>query len=74
LPFLINKRHYELLQAVSQDIAIIQKMLSDSGTTPHYELISYHLKQALERMSELTGKTVSEQALDRVFKEFCVGK
>jgi tRNA modification GTPase len=74
LPFLINKRHYELLQAVYQDARAIIAMLENAGTTPHYELISHHLKQALEHMSELTGKTVSEQALDRVFKEFCVGK
>ncbi len=74
LPFLINKRHYELLQAVYQDARAIIAMLENTGTTPHYELISHHLKQALEHMSELTGKTVSEQALDRVFKEFCVGK
>lgn len=74
LPFLINKRHYELLQAVYQDIAVTHAMLENSDGTPHYELISHHLKQTLEHISELTGKTVSEQALDRVFKEFCVGK
>ncbi|MBY0110305.1 MAG: tRNA uridine-5-carboxymethylaminomethyl(34) synthesis GTPase MnmE [Candidatus Babeliaceae bacterium] len=74
LPFLINKRHYELLQAVYNDINLILNMLENSGTTPHYELISHHLRQALEQISELTGKSVSEQALDRVFKEFCVGK
>jgi tRNA modification GTPase len=74
LPFLINKRHYESLQAIFQDVTAIRAMLENSGATPHYELISDHLKQALERLSEMTGKTVSEQALDRVFKEFCVGK
>ena len=39
-----------------------------------YELISYHLKDALEHISELTGKTISEQGMDTIFKEFCVGK
>jgi tRNA modification GTPase len=74
LPFLVNKRHFELLQSVSHDIAQVKDMLESSNGSPHYELISYHLKQALERISEVTGKSVSEQALDRVFKEFCVGK
>ena len=41
---------------------------------PAYELISYHLRQALVNLSELTGKSISEAALDKVFKEFCVGK
>jgi tRNA modification GTPase len=74
LPFLVNKRHFELLQSVSHDITQVKNMLESSNGSPHYELISYHLKQALERISEVTGKSVSEQALDRVFKEFCVGK
>ncbi len=74
LPFLINRRHYELLQALAHDLNQIQAMLQNSQGNPHYELISYHLRQALEHISQVTGKTVSEQALDRVFKEFCVGK
>jgi tRNA U34 5-carboxymethylaminomethyl modifying GTPase MnmE/TrmE len=39
-----------------------------------YELVSYHLREALEQVSELTGRSVSEAAMDLVFKEFCVGK
>lgn len=74
LPFLVNKRHYELLQTLLQDINRIKDMLQAASGNPHYELISYHLKQALETVSQVTGKSVSENALDRVFKEFCVGK
>lgn len=74
LPYLINQRHYDILCATYNDIQQIRTMLSQAGTSPHYELISYHLRQALEHLSGLTGKAVSEIALDRVFKEFCVGK
>lgn len=74
LPFLINKRHYELLTTVFHDITGVLKILEQAGASPHYELVSLKLRQALEKLSEMTGKTVSEQALDRVFKEFCVGK
>ncbi len=74
LPFLVNKRHYELLQTLLHDINNIKNMLEAASGAPHYELISYHLKQALETVSQVTGKSVSENALDRVFKEFCVGK
>jgi tRNA U34 5-carboxymethylaminomethyl modifying GTPase MnmE/TrmE len=41
---------------------------------PSYELISYHLNDALAALSELTGKTISEAGMDAVFREFCVGK
>lgn len=70
-PFLLNKRHFTLLTSFEQKLLTTQKMLSGSID---YELIAYHLKDALETLTELTGKTVSEKALDTVFKEFCVGK
>ena len=41
---------------------------------PEYELISIHLNDALQALSELTGKTISNKAMDMLFKEFCVGK
>jgi tRNA modification GTPase len=71
-PFLINTRHYRILLKLETQIAPIVAMLSEPSI--HYELVSFHLKQALESLTELTGKSVSEAALDTVFKEFCVGK
>lgn len=69
--FLVNKRHYDLLLAFEQELLIVKEMLRESAD---YELIAHHLKEALATLTELTGKSVSEQALDAVFKEFCVGK
>ena len=42
--------------------------------TISYELLSFHLNDALAHISELTGKTISEKGMDAVFREFCVGK
>ena len=39
-----------------------------------YELVSLRLKDALTLLSELTGRSVSEAAFDKVFDTFCVGK
>jgi tRNA modification GTPase len=69
--FLVNKRHYDLLVAFENHLLVVKGMLSSSL---EYELIAYHLKEALAALTELTGKSVSEKALDAVFKEFCVGK
>ena len=44
------------------------------GSSVAYELLSFHIKDALESLTEMTGKTISEKAMDAVFKEFCVGK
>lgn len=70
-PFLINERHHTLLVTLDEKIKKILTLLSGS---PQYELISYHLHDTLTVLSELTGKSVSEAGLDKVFKEFCVGK
>jgi tRNA modification GTPase len=70
-PFLLTKRHLSLLNGLEEKLLTINKLLSD---TLHYEIIAYHLQDALEHISQLTGKTISEAAMDAVFKEFCVGK
>ena len=70
-PFLLNKRQYNLIIGLEKKLKVIVDMLH--GQT-EYELVSYHLKEALEYFAEFSGKTVSEQTLDAVFKSFCVGK
>lgn len=70
-PFLLNKRQFGLILGLEQKIKELIQMLH---VVPQYELISYHLKDALEYLTELTGKSVSEAGMDAVFKEFCVGK
>ncbi len=71
-PFLVNQRQYNLLMGLERRLHAIQTLLTSSAIA--YELVSYHLKDALECLSELTGKTVSEVGMNAVFKEFCVGK
>jgi tRNA U34 5-carboxymethylaminomethyl modifying GTPase MnmE/TrmE len=40
----------------------------------YYELVIAHLHESLINLSGLTGKSITEETLDMVFKEFCVGK
>ncbi len=70
-PFLLNKRQFNLLTQLEKQLKVILSMLDGDI---QYELVSYHLRQSLEDISELTGKSVTEAAMDTVFKEFCVGK
>lgn len=70
-PFLLNQRQFNLLIELEKKITVIIGMLHHAI---QYELVSYHLKDALETISELSGKSVSEAGLDMVFREFCVGK
>lgn len=70
-PFLLNKRHYNLLLSCQDEITKAQEILSGKA---EYELISLHLQKALALLSELTGKSITQNAMDAIFKDFCVGK
>ena len=39
-----------------------------------YELIIEEIQEMHEAISDITGRDVNENAIDKVFKEFCVGK
>ena len=69
-PFLLNKRQFNVLTSVGASCQQIIKML----TCPEFELISLHLNETLQILSNLSGKTVSENGMDTIFREFCVGK
>ncbi|MGE0207309.1 MAG: tRNA uridine-5-carboxymethylaminomethyl(34) synthesis GTPase MnmE [Candidatus Babeliales bacterium] len=70
-PFLLNKRHFNLLLSLECTLLEIKNMLKGAI---EYELLSCHLKDALESLTELTGKSIAEKGMDAVFREFCVGK
>lgn len=70
-PFLINARQSKLILELEKKLGHILYMLSGNV---QYELVSYHLNDALSHLCELTGKSISEIGLDAVFREFCVGK
>lgn len=73
-PFLLNQRHFNMLATLEQHLSTIIAMLTTSQHNVSYELVSYHVKDALTVLSELTGKTMSEAGMDAIFREFCVGK
>lgn len=70
-PFLLNKRQFNLLLNLEQKLQNSLPLFTDNIA---YELLSVHLQDAIAELSSLTGKSVSEDAMDKVFKEFCVGK
>ena len=69
--FLLNKRHFNLLQSFALELKEAQTLIHSSK---EYELISLHLQKALSLLSELTGKSISDKAMDAIFRDFCVGK
>ncbi|HXW85996.1 MAG TPA: hypothetical protein VEK38_01495, partial [Candidatus Bathyarchaeia archaeon] len=72
VPFLLNARHYHLLSTVSQILAQVYELFEKKPIA--YELIAYHLNDALAHLAHMSGKTVGEKVMDTVFQTFCVGK
>ncbi len=70
-PFLLNKRQMSLLISFENKLKEAAQFLEKPI---QYELLAHHLKDALAVLTELTGKSVSEKAMDMIFRDFCVGK
>jgi tRNA modification GTPase len=67
----INARHQEALQrsrkALEKTSVAIQEKRS-------FEYIAADLREALQALGEVTGRTVTEDVLDKIFSTFCIGK
>ena len=68
---LTNVRHKSSLEKVKDSINNIFNTLEMDMPM---DLIAIDLREALDSLSEITGEISSEDLLDHVFKNFCVGK
>lgn len=68
---LTKERHF---LALSKAIESIDKVLAGMEKELFHELLSIDLRDALEHLSEMIGKNVTEEILSEIFKNFCVGK
>jgi tRNA modification GTPase len=68
---LIQSRHFECL---SRALDLIVTSLKNLKTGAGAEFLALDLKQSLIYLQEVLGKRFDDQIMDRVFKEFCIGK
>ncbi|WP_185868732.1 tRNA uridine-5-carboxymethylaminomethyl(34) synthesis GTPase MnmE [Blattabacterium cuenoti] len=67
----IQHRHYEAFRLSLKEI----KEADDSFNKGiSEEIISIHLKRALQHLEKITGKITSEDILNNIFSQFCIGK
>lgn len=64
-------RHLQVLEGAHEELKSAEKILEGQAGA---ELIAFHLKKAHERLGQITGSNVSEDLLDTIFAEFCIGK
>lgn len=68
---LSQKRHFENLEKSDQALDKSIKLMKASQSP---EFISFELQNALLAVKQILGKQFDDEIMDRVFKEFCLGK
>lgn len=66
-----NARHK---QALTQAKKYIQEIITGIEADIPGDLLSIDIKNAWEALGEITGNTLGEDLIDRIFKDFCIGK
>ena len=67
----INARHEDALRRASEALAAALSSLNAKAVP---ELVASDLRQALQALESILGVGTSEDVLDRLFAQFCIGK
>jgi tRNA modification GTPase len=67
----VNMRHHESLALCKHHLFETAKGLHQKRS---FELIAADLRSACEALAEVTGRTIDEDVLDKIFSTFCIGK
>ena len=70
-PIVTNARHQDALRRAHDGLNHAIASLAD-GMPP--ELVAVDLRISLDALGDIVGKTTTEDILDRIFSQFCVGK
>ena len=66
-----NARHYDSLIHTREALSNVLKGL-DSGMSNDF--LAFDLRQALHHLGEITGEITTDDLLDNIFRNFCIGK
>ena len=66
-----NARHKNLLIKAKNSLEEVLKSIDNNMTI---DFIEIDLKEAMENLGLIVGKSVSDDLLDKIFNEFCIGK
>ncbi|HCX61742.1 MAG TPA: tRNA uridine-5-carboxymethylaminomethyl(34) synthesis GTPase MnmE [Clostridiales bacterium] len=66
-----NVRHKNLLIKAKNSL---QEVLNSINNQMTIDFIEIDLKQAMENLGLIVGKTASDDLMDKIFNEFCIGK
>jgi len=70
-PVLTNLRHHDALTKTKASLELARESLC-VGHPP--DIVAVDIQDAIDHVGEITGAVTSEDILDRIFSEFCIGK
>ena len=65
----MNARQYSCIRSA---LTALQNAVENIELTP--DVLLCDVEEAIESLSVMTGKTVSEEIIENIFSRFCVGK
>ena len=68
---LTNLRHKE---AAHNALAAVSRAAAALNAQVPYDLVSIDITDGAAHLGEITGTTVSEEVVDKIFARFCLGK
>lgn len=71
LSLVCNERHYYHLKSISSLVAETRKGIQDGKTT---DLVAEDVRTMLHHIGEITGEVTTDDILDNIFSNFCIGK
>jgi len=66
-----NLRHKDLLHKARKSISEVLESIKNSATL---ECLQVDIMNTLEYLGEITGESIKDDLIDKIFAEFCIGK
>jgi tRNA modification GTPase len=66
-----NSRHFEALTKALEHVVLVQEGL---GIGVSGDLLAMDIRQSLHYLGEVTGEITTDDLLDSIFRDFCIGK
>ncbi|MGM0602896.1 MAG: tRNA uridine-5-carboxymethylaminomethyl(34) synthesis GTPase MnmE [Bacillota bacterium] len=60
--------------ALKKALEAVKRVIVSHETNLPYDFLTIDLKDCLNALGEITGETVAEDIIDRIFTDFCLGK
>ncbi len=70
-PYLTNERHRIYLTKTSEDLLMFLTLINNNSDLV---LAVEHLRLAIRSLGTITGVVYTEELLDVIFRDFCIGK